>query len=70
MIFMRPLFLGPVFFLTALLCSGGYYLERGGLQLHDAVGINCKNGATIDKNKVKVSVIWAKGSMLIIECVI
>ena len=26
-----------VFFLTALPCSGGYYLERGGMPLHDAV---------------------------------
>ena len=26
-------------------CSGGFHLERGGIQLHDAVGINCKNGA-------------------------
>ena len=26
-------------------CSGGYYLERGGIPLHDAVGINCEKGA-------------------------
>ena len=25
---------------------GGYHLERGGMKLHDAVGINCQNGAT------------------------
>ena len=36
----------PVFFRTALPWSGGYHLERGGMPLHDAVGTNCKNGAT------------------------
>ena len=29
--------LGPVLFRTALACSGGYHLERGGMQLQDAV---------------------------------
>ena len=38
--------LGPVFFRTALPCSGGYHMERGGMPLNDVVGINCKNGAT------------------------
>ena len=42
MSFTRPILLGPVFFRTALPCSGGYHLERGGMPLHDAVGINCK----------------------------
>ena len=46
MSFMRPFLLGPVFFLTALTCSGGYHLERGGMPLNDAVGINCEKGAT------------------------
>ena len=32
--------LGRVFFWTALPCSGGYHLERGGMPFHDAVGIN------------------------------
>ena len=45
MSFTRPFLLGPVFFRTALPCAGGYHLERGGMQLHEAVGINCK-GAT------------------------
>ena len=40
--------LGPEFFLTALSCSGGYHLESGGMPLHDAVGINCKNGTTTE----------------------
>ena len=44
MSFTQPFLLGPVFFRTALLCSGDYHLERGGMPLHDAVGINCKNG--------------------------
>ena len=29
-------------------CSGGYHLVRGGMPLHDAVGINCKKGATTE----------------------
>ena len=41
-------FLGPVFFRTALPCSGGYHMERGGMPLHDAVGINCNNGVTTE----------------------
>ena len=35
------------FFRTALPCSGGYYMERGGMPLHDAVGINCKKGVIL-----------------------
>ena len=44
--FTRPFLLGPVFFRTAFPCSGGYHMERDGKPLHNAVGINCKNGAT------------------------
>ena len=44
MSFTRPFLLGPVFFRTALSCPGGYHLERGGMPLHNAVGINCKRG--------------------------
>ena len=40
--------LGTVFFRTALPCSGGDHMERGGMPLHDAVGINCKKGATTE----------------------
>ena len=29
-------------------CSGGYHMERGGMQLHEAVGINCEKGATTE----------------------
>ena len=46
MSFTRLFLLGPVLFRTALLCFGGYHLERGGMPLHDAVGISCKKGAT------------------------
>ena len=54
MSFTWPVLLGPVFFRTALPCSGGYYLERGGMPLHDAVGINCKKGATTEYQGVDV----------------
>ena len=46
MSFTFPFLLDPVFFQTALLCSGGYHMERGGMPLNDAAGINCKKGAT------------------------
>ena len=48
MSFTRPSLLGPVFFQTALPCSGGYHMERGGMPLHDAVEINCKEGTTTE----------------------
>ena len=44
--FHAAIFLRPVFFQTALTCSGGYHLERGGMPLHDAIGINYEKGAT------------------------
>ena len=37
-----------VLFWSALPCSGGHHLERGGMPLHDAVGIHCKNCATTE----------------------
>ena len=63
MSFTRPFLLGPVFFRTALPCSGGYHLERGGMLLHDAVGINCKKGATIENQSADVK-FMANGCML------
>ena len=48
MSFTLPFLLGPVFFRTTLPCSGGYHLERSGMPLHDAVGINCKKAATVE----------------------
>ena len=44
----QPSLLDTVFFRAALPCSGGYHMERGGMPLHDAVVINCKNGATTE----------------------
>ena len=35
---------------TALPCSGGYHMERGGMPLRDAVGINCKKGTTTENH--------------------
>ena len=48
MSFTWPFLLGTLFFQTALMCSGGYHMERRGMLLHDAVGINCKMGATTE----------------------
>ena len=53
--FLETFFLGPVFFRTALTCSGGYHLARGGMPLHDAVGINCKKGTTTDNQGAGVN---------------
>ena len=33
---------------------GGYHLEKGGMPLHDAVGINCKKGATTENQGADV----------------
>ena len=49
--------LSPLFFRTACPCSAGYHLERGGMQLHDAVGINCKKGATTENQGAGVKYI-------------
>ena len=31
-----------------------YHLEKGGMPVHDAVGINCKTGATIEYQSADV----------------
>ena len=67
MSFTRPSLLGPVFFRAALPCSGGYHIERGGMPLHDEVGINCKKG--VMKIKAQLSSIWAKRCILMTVCV-
>ena len=48
-----------------------YHLEMGWMQLHDAVGVNCKKGVISDI-KEQVSSISHKGCMLdnYCECVI
>ena len=68
MSFKRPFLLGPVFFRTTLPCSGGYHMERGGMPLHDVVGINCKKVQLL-KIKAQLSSIWAKGCILMTVCV-
>ena len=39
-----PFLLGTVFFRAALQCSSDNYMERGGIPLYDAVGLNRKKG--------------------------
>ena len=46
--------LGRVFFQTTPRCSVGYHMERGGMPLHDAVGINCKKSATTENQGLGV----------------
>ena len=60
MSFTLSFLLGPVFFRTAVPCNGGYQLDRGGMPLHDAIGINCIKGATT-KNQVADVKYRAKG---------
>ena len=49
-------------------CSFGYHLERGGVPLHDAVGINCEKGALV-KIKALVSSTWAKGCWKLVSVI-
>ena len=58
MSFTRPFLLDPVFFRTALPCSGGYHMERGGMPFHDAVGINGKKGTTTENQCADVKYIY------------
>ena len=48
---MHAILNGSVFVMTALPCSGGYHLGRGGMPLH---GINSKNGATTENQGADV----------------
>ena len=43
-------------------------MERGGIPLHDVVGISCKKGATTKIN-AQLSSIWANGCILLTVCV-
>ena len=61
--FHAAILLVPVFFRTALPCCGGYRMERGETQLHDAVEINYKNGATTENQGSTVK-FMAKGCIL------
>ena len=65
--FMRPILFGPVFFRKTRQCSGGCRLERGGMPLHDAVGINCAKEAATENQGAGVKYIiciCAKGCIL------
>ena len=62
MSFTRSSLLGPVFFRTAHPCSGGYHMERRGMPLHDAVGINCKKGDAVGINCEKGATTENQGS--------
>ena len=44
-------------------------MNRGGMPLHDTVGINCENCSTTE-NKPRVSGIRAKGCILMTVCVL
>ena len=63
MSFTLPFLLGTVFFRIPLPCSGGYHMERGGMPLHDAVGIICKNGELL-KIMAQVSLYGLRGVSL------
>ena len=60
MSFMWPFLFGPVFFRTAIPCSGGSHLERGEMPLHNALGINCEKVATTENQEAGFK--WPKGS--------
>ena len=64
----RPSLLDTVVFRTALPCSDGYHMERGGIPLHDAVGMNCEKGVTTE-NQDQLSSRWAKGCISMTVCV-
>ena len=61
--------LGPVFFRTALPCSSGYHLERGGMPLYDAIGINCKR-SKITENQGEGDKYTGLGVYVIIVCML
>ena len=63
-----PSLLGTVFFRTAFPYSGGYHMEREGMQFHDAVGINCEKGATTENQNSAVKYIGS-GCILMTVCV-
>ena len=60
MSFTWPFLLGTVFFQTALLWSGGYHMERGGMPLH-AVGMNCKKKHNYWKTRLRCQVYGLRG---------
>ena len=61
--FHTAILLGPVFFRTALPCSGCYHLERGGCSYMMLLGDAVKR-AQLPKIKTQVPSIWANGCLL------
>ena len=53
--FQEEILLTTVFFRTTLPCSGGCHLERGGMPLYFADGINCEKGATTENQGAGVN---------------
>ena len=53
---------------TALLRSGGDHLERGGMPLHDAVGINFIKGAITEYRGADVKYMGLR--VMMIRCVL
>ena len=50
--FHAVLYAWPSVLSDRLPCSGGYHVERGGMLLYDAVGINCKKGTTSENQGI------------------
>ena len=69
MTFTRSFLLGPVFFRTALPCSGDHHLERKGMSLHDTVGINYKKGSNYWKSRCRCQVYGLRGIHMFDHCV-
>ena len=64
---LRGHFCGVPVLRTALPLSGDLFTtKRGGMPLHDGVGINSKNAATTEVKAQQPS-IWAKGCM-VVDC--
>ena len=59
-----------MFFRTALSCSGGYHPEKGGIPLHDAVGINCEKSATTENQGAGVKYMGKGVFSWMIVCVL
>ena len=70
MSFTRPFLLGPVFFGTALPCSGGYHLERVGMTLHDVAWDKLQKTETITEYQGADDMYRDEGCMLMIVCVL
>ena len=64
MSFMRQFLLGPVFFQTALTCSGGYHLDGRGMPLYGTVGVSFSGGATAESRARVSGVCWMIVCML------